>query len=130
VRHEIHPVLGARRFGRRSDDLEVLGATGIGADVEKPFALIDLVFALGFAGRDEARLATALRIDQADLGGLVVVGVDDDEAVAERLADADEEAGIGLLVDDGIICLVGAQHVQAHAEGPVVVIVLGVVDGA
>jgi hypothetical protein len=54
--------------------------------------------------------------------------VDDDEALGLGLADRDEEARIGFLVDDAIRGLVGAENVAAHAIGTVAVVVFGVVE--
>jgi len=129
VRDEIDPVLGIRAGDGRGDDLEVFGAVGVGEDVEGAVALLDVVFAVGEAGRDQARGAAVLRVDDPELGRLVVVRVDDDVAAAQGFVDADEEAGIGLLVDDFVVGLRRAHDVAADAERAVVVVVLGVVDG-
>ena len=42
-------------------------------------------------------------VDQVDLGGLVVVRIDEDEAAGLRLADADVEADVLLLVDQHVL---------------------------
>lgn len=130
MRDEVGPVLGAGIVDRGGDDLEVLGAIGICADVEKAIALVDVIFPIRHPGRDQARRAARLGVDQPAFAGLVVMRIDDDEPVAERTADADEEAGIGLLEDDRVTGLIGADRVQAHAVGPVIVVILGIVDGA
>ncbi len=57
------------------------------------------------------------------------MGVDDDELVGKGATDADEEAGVLFLEDDRVIGLIGADDVQAHPVGAVVVVIFGVVDG-
>jgi hypothetical protein len=128
VRHERDPVLGIGSRDRRRHDLEVLGAVGVGEDVEGAVAFLDVVFAVGEAGRDQARGAALPRVDDAELAGLVVVRVDNDVAAGERFIDADEEARIGLLVDDLVVGLRRAHDVAADAVGTVVIVVLGIVD--
>ena len=74
VRHDLPPVLAAGCADRRVDDAEILGAVGIGQDDEPSLVMIDRVIVLGLARRDEARAAPGIGgVDQADLGGLVVV---------------------------------------------------------
>ena len=74
VRLDLAPVLAARVVGRRLDDAEILGAAGIGQDDQPAFMMVDRIFVLGLARRYETRRRVRIgRIDQADLGGLVVV---------------------------------------------------------
>src|SRR5690606_18748815 len=108
---------GAGIVGRRGDDLVVFGAIGIGADIEDAVALVDFIFAVGEAGRDEARLAALVGIDQPDFAGLVIMGVDDQEFIRQGLADADEETGILFLIDDRVRRLLGADLVATDAVG-------------
>jgi hypothetical protein len=72
VRYEVGPVLGARIVERRGDDLVVLGAVGIGADVEKAIALFDVIFAVGEARGNDMRLAALDRVDQVDFRSLMM----------------------------------------------------------
>ena len=107
----------SRRFDRRDDHFEVLGAVGVGADVELPVTLVDVVFAGHHARRDDLRRAACWRFDQPDFRSLVVVHVDDDVAAAEHFADADEKARIGLLIDDLVVRLRRAEDMAATRNG-------------
>jgi hypothetical protein len=130
VRDEVGPVLGAGIADRCDGDFEILGAIGIGADVQQAVALIDVVFAIGEARRDEPGLAAKLGIDQPAFAGLVIMRIDDDELVRKRAADADKEAGVLLLEDNRIARLVGADGMEAYAVGAVIVVILSVVECA
>ena len=79
VRHQIAPMVAARRVERRPDDLEVFGAVGIGADEQRRSAIerrmmIDVVLHTGFARRDQrGRGIRGGEIEKVDFGGLVIV---------------------------------------------------------
>src|SRR5690606_5451013 len=128
MRHEIGPVLRGGIVGGCGDDLVVFRTIGIGADIEQAGPLLDLIFAIRQARRDQAWLAALFGIDQPDFTGLVVMRVDDDEFVRERLAHADKEAGVLFFVDDRIGRLFGADIVPANTERAVVVVIFGIVD--
>ncbi len=59
VRDEHFPVLGAGIGFGRGQDLEVLGVL-VGADVEQPFAMIDVVAMLLFARQENVKFASWL----------------------------------------------------------------------
>src|SRR5690606_16836863 len=58
---EIGPVFGGRIVGRGGDDLVVLGAIGIGADIERAVTLLELIFAIREARRDKTGFAALYR---------------------------------------------------------------------
>jgi hypothetical protein len=77
LRLDLAPMLAARRRDRRLDYAVILGAFGIGEDDEAPLVVIDAVVVLAFAGRNEAGSGARIgRVDQADLGGFVVVNAE------------------------------------------------------
>ena len=55
VRHEFPPVRRGRGRNRRGDDLEVLGAVGVGKDEENVAAFLEVVLQAGFTRRNDAR---------------------------------------------------------------------------
>ncbi len=127
MRHEVRPVLGPRRFRRCRHDLVVLGPVCIGEHIEQPAALLDIVLPLGHPRRHQPRHLAAVA-DEIKLRCLVVVHVDDDIPPAQRLPHAHEKSGIGLLVDDRVLGLRRPQHMPAHAERPVALVELHIID--
>ena len=86
-----------------------------------PFRLVDMVLDRGLARCDERRLRLRrVGRDEAHFRRLVVVRVDQDEAPRLRLADADEEAGVRLLVDENVGLEARAERVAEDARGAVV----------
>ena len=97
----------------------------VGADEQRLAAHFDLVFAAGRARADEQRHGVGRGgRDQADLAGDVVGSADDDLAAVLAGVDADEEARIALLIQQGVAAG-GAEPVQADAPRPPFVIDLG-----
>ena len=101
VRDEIAPVVGSGRASGVGDDLEVLGAVGVGQDHE-----VGRRGARPRSARSGRAAATSTRrrgrvgaVDQPDLGGLVVADRDGQEAARRGHVDVDEPAGRRLLVD-------------------------------
>ena len=104
VRDDLAPVLPAGRGDGRFHDLEVLGAVGIGQDEEDVAALRHVVFDAPVALRDQLRRRQRFaRRDEPDLGRLVVVDIDEDEVVEPAAADAHEESGVGLFIDQAVV---------------------------
>ena len=123
VRDEVAPVAPAGRGDRRGDDLEVLRPVGIGEDEEAVVAVVEVVLLGRLAPRDQARLAVRpVGVEHAEFRGLVVVGRDRDEAPRLGLADADEEAGMAVLVDDDVGRLLGADDMAIDPRRPVVLV--------
>ena len=94
----------AARSMRRRDDLEVFRPIGIGADDEPVFPMLDVIFDCG-SRRGAIKRGGAVRrrrIDQIGFRRLMVMRVDDEEAVGLRLADAGKEAGILLFIDERV----------------------------
>jgi hypothetical protein len=59
---------------------------------------------LGLAWVDQARRRRwIVGVDQPDLRRLMVGGVEEQEAPALRLAQAEEKSGVGLLMNEGIL---------------------------
>ncbi len=107
---------------RRLDDAVVLGAAGIGQDDQPSVVMIDRIIVLGLARRDETwRRGGIGGVDQADLGRLVVVHAEQEEAAVLGRAEAEEIARIGLLVDEGVGGI-GADRVTQHTARAVLVV--------
>ena len=122
VRLDFAPMLAARTVGRRLDDAVILGAPGIGQDDEAPVVMIDRVIVLGLARRDETRSGGRIGgIDQADLGRLMVVDAEQEEAPILGRVEAEEIARVVLLVDESVGRL-GADRVAQHAARAVLVV--------
>ena len=122
VRLDLAPMLAAWGRDRRFDYAVILGASGIGEDDEASLVVIDAVIMLAFAGRDEAgRGARIGRIDQADLGGFVVVDAEQKVAPILRCADAEEVAGVGLLVHETVGRIAADRVAQQTARAVLVV---------
>ncbi len=127
VRHDFRPVFAARRRHRRLHDLEVLGAVGIGQDVEDVAALGHRIFQPRLArGDDNGRRREVFGGEQAVFARLVVVDIDIDEVVDQRAADGHEEAGILLLIDQPVVFLPVAEDVVEDLRGAVVLVKRGV----
>ena len=85
--------------------------------------VLDRVLVAMLARRDEPWLAfRPIGVDQVDLGGLVVVGLDGDEARGLGLADPDVEALVLLLVDQHVGLARRAQAVAVDVEGSLVAV--------
>ncbi len=118
VRLDLAPMLAAGCRDRRFDDAVVLGASGIGEDDEAAVVMVDGVVVLGFARRDETgRGARIGGVDQADLGGLMVVHAEQQEAAVLGRAEAEEVARVGLLVDEDVGGLAHRPRAAAHGAG-------------
>ena len=90
---EIAPVFTPRPVDRRSDDLEVFRIIGISADDELVLPMLDVIFDTALPLGDQLwRGLRRCRVDQIGFRRLMVMRVDDEEAVGLRLADAGEEA--------------------------------------
>ena len=77
VWYEIDPVRAARRCDRRLDDLEVLGAAGVGEDNQPVFVVGDVVLGIRVPLRDHDRGDVGpFRVDEPHLARDVVVRVD------------------------------------------------------
>src|SRR5436190_18855537 len=85
--------------------------------------VLDGVLVAMLARCDEPWLAfRPIGVDQVDLGGLVVVGLDGDEARGLGLADPDVEALVLLLVDQHVGLAWRAQAVAVDVEGALVAV--------
>ena len=118
VRHQVRPVLAARIGNRRRDDLEVLGAVGVGQDEEDVAAFLDVVFETGLARRDHFRLGVGI-IGRHDpvFRRFVVVDGNEDPFVRTAAADTHEEARVGLLVDQLVFRAIRADPVVKVFDG-------------
>ena len=122
MRLDLAPMLAARGRNRRLDNAVILGASGIGEDDEASLVVFDAVIVLGLAGRDEAgRGARIGRIDEADLGGFVVVDAEQKVAAVLRRADAEEVAGVGLVVHETVGRIATDRVAQQTARAVLVV---------
>ena len=97
---DLPPMLATRIVRRGFDDAVVLGAGGIGQDDQAAVVVVDRIIVLGFARRDETRRCRWIFcIDQAHLGGLVIVNAEQEEAPILGRAESEEVAGVVLLLD-------------------------------
>ena len=104
MRLDLAPMLAAWGLPRRFDDAVVLGAIRIGEDDQPVAVMLDGIIVIGFARADETwRSRWVLRVDQPDLGRLMIGGVEQQEAPALRLAQAEKVGWIRLLMDKGIL---------------------------
>src|SRR4029450_8479651 len=107
---------------RPYDDAYIFGASGMCEDDEAPLMVIDAVVVLAVAGSDEARRGVRIgRVDQADLGGFVVVDAEQEVPPILRGADAEEAAGVVLLVHE-MIGRVAPDRVAQQAARTVLVV--------
>jgi hypothetical protein len=103
VRLDLAPMLATCIVHRGLDDPVILGAVGIGENDQPVAVVFDGVVVLRLARADEAwRTRQVVGVDQADLGGLVIVDAEQKEPAALRGAEPEKKAGVGLLVEDGI----------------------------
>ena len=93
------------RGERRRDDLEILGAVGVGQDDEVAAVMLHSYRHAGVARGDEpGRRARVGAVEQPDLGGLVVARPSmHDEGAGLGHVEIDEQAGFGLLVDERVL---------------------------
>ena len=104
MRLDLAPMLAAWGLDRRFDDAIILGAIRIGEDDQPVAVMLDGIVVLGFARADETRRSRwILRVDQPDLGRLVIGGVEQQEAPALGLAQAEKVSWIRLLMDESIL---------------------------
>ena len=104
MRLDLAPMLAAWVLHRRFDDAVVLGAIRIGEDDQPVAVMLDGIVVLGFARADETwRSRWVLRVDQPDLGRLMVGGVEQQEAPALRLAQAEKIGWVRLLMDERVL---------------------------
>ncbi len=122
------PVLGRRRRDRCGAELEV--GSGVVVQHQQHVAAADhavlhaVLQALATLREDpEARLGV-LGVEQPDLGGGLGAGHDLHEPVGAGAADAGPEPRVGLVVDQLVVGLGGAEPVAPHLVGPP-----GLVDG-
>ena len=125
------PVRFAWRLARRGDDFEVARAVGVGLDVEDVAVIHRLVAQAQPARRDQQRRrGRIVEIDDARLRRVVAVHGNDRSAGEPRRRDRDEPGGIGLLENDGVLALRGAEAMQHHPPGAMVFVLRDVEKGA
>ena len=123
VRDQVLPVLLARIGHGRGDELVVLGTALVGADDELIGTVLDVIFDAFDTRCDDAGLVIRiLRIDQPDLGGVMIVDADGNPLLRIGLAHAGELAGVLLLVDQRIGGLLRTQMMAECLQRAVVVI--------
>ena len=103
VRFDLGPILGRGGVCGRLDDAEIVRTSRIGQNNEPPFVVAHGVFVFGRARCHEPRRRVRVgRVDQAHFGRFVVVCAEKQILAIQRHADIEEEAGIGLVVDETI----------------------------
>ena len=128
VRDQRLPMLRRRRGDRGGADLEV-GAGRVVHDEEPVLAaehgvVEGVLHAFTPLREDPEARVGVVRVEEAVLGRRLRPGGDDEETVAAGPADADEEPLVGLVVDQLVVGLRGAQPVPPDLVGAP-----GVVDG-
>ena len=130
IGHRVAPVLAGGGIEGAGDDLEVHRAVGIRQNDEIRAPVLDRVDQPLLAGRDAAERALVVgAIEEMDLRRLVVACCDGQVAARLGAADMHEEARIGLLVDDRVLGLIGAEAMAHHTGRTVVLIQSHVEEG-
>ena len=126
---QIAPVLAARRGKRRGHDLVVFGAVGVGQDDQPVAAVVDAVHQPRHPRLDQPGFALRLRgLDDPHFAGVPGRGGDHDEAAAAGAADRNRKLQILFLVDQRIVCGIGAEAVPVDETRPQVVVLPDIVD--
>ena len=138
VEHDVVPgrdqLVGGREVRRiRVDRDEAEVAPGVvDADVEAAGAVLEVVLDVGATREHRASrerlLASRVGIGDAPLGRVLALDAEQDEALVERLADADVEQLVGLVEQQ--LVGAGADHVTPQAVRPLGLVHRHVVEGA
>ena len=112
-----HPVVGRRARRCRHGELEVDPVGVVGDEHLVPERLDVVLDALSSLGHDTRRAQRVVGIEQAELARGLGPDRDEDEAVVARAADPDEEALVGLLVDEHVVLGRSADLVTPHLVG-------------
>ena len=121
--NEFAPVFQSRRVFGRGDDFEILGAVGIGPDIEEVAMVHHFIAQARLARGDQTRRrGRRIEVDDMRLGGVVAMHRDDRRGAAARRVDADEPGGVGFLIDLDIVACRRSDPVQQHPAGPMILI--------
>ena len=99
--------IGKARIGHGGfDDAEILRVFGIGGDDEAVVVMLDVILMTRRARRNDPRHGLGIvGVQDVKLARLVIMGVDQHEGARPRAAERQEEALVGLLINE----FVGAQ---------------------
>src|SRR5262245_25660932 len=104
MRLDLAPMLATRIARRGFDDAVVFGAIRIGEDDQPVAVMLDGIIVLGLERTDEAwRRRWIFSIDQAYLGGLMIVRAEQQETPVLGRVQTQKVAGVRLLIDECIL---------------------------
>jgi len=115
VRLDLAPILAAGSGDRRLNDAAILRPIRIGEDDESAILMMDGVIVLRLPPGHKARRSRRVGgVDQAHLGGLLIMHAEQEEAPVLRRAEAKEVTRVILLMND-VVASVGAYRMSKHA---------------
>ncbi len=119
VRDELRPA-GLGRIGLVGPhQLEVHRAVGVGADHEAVAPVLEVIEHPRLPRLDQPGRGRGVRAgDQPGLAGLVVAGPDEDPSAGRRAVHVQEEAVVGLLVDQDVVLGAAPGGTAEHLGGP------------
>ena len=115
MRDDLAPIVTRNASERGREYREILGAVGVGVDIDQFAMRFDIIAQSRFARRDAARFRLRVgQIDEMTFAGVMAVDRNHGEPPAAALAQRHEPGGIGLLDDEPIGFRVGADDMAKH----------------